>query len=151
VAGIELDQDTAWFDLKLFVMVLACIAGLVAQFYPIPFPDNRVLVLACVGIYFLISGVLQYITWFVDRDYIFQTRDGRKAAAATAGGASSSGGMPPLHVRTAMAKYDDKYSVILESPRGVQQGATLSFSVGKVFCAVSKSTSTMRPGWIVGA
>lgn len=55
-------------------MVVACLFGAAAQFYPLPFPDNRVLLFVCVIVYFGLSGVLQYFTSFADRDCIWQSR-----------------------------------------------------------------------------
>ncbi len=62
---------------KLFLMTLACCFGLLAQFYPAPWPDNRMGVGVCVGAYFLISGLLQFIITFVDDELIITTLEGK--------------------------------------------------------------------------
>ena len=62
---------------KLFLMTLACCFGLLAQFYPAPWPNNRMGVGVCVGAYFFISGLLQFIITFVDGELIITTLEGK--------------------------------------------------------------------------
>lgn len=61
-------------NVKLFLMFLSCVAAMVAQFYPIPFPQSRPLLGVCCALYFILSTVLQYIMSFVDRDTIIITK-----------------------------------------------------------------------------
>lgn len=39
----QLPRDNRWFDFKLLLMFVACATALIAQFYPLPFPDSRLL------------------------------------------------------------------------------------------------------------
>lgn len=64
-------------DIKLAIMFLSCLVGCVAQFYPMPFPDNRILLAACFFLYFALSAAYQYYLWFIERDYIFATKEVR--------------------------------------------------------------------------
>ena len=57
-------------NMKLLLMFLACVAAMIAQFFPVPFPENRVILGICCGSYFIMSCVLQFIVTFVDRDTI---------------------------------------------------------------------------------
>jgi hypothetical protein len=57
-------------NMKLLLMFLACVAAMIAQFFPVPFPENRMILGICCGSYFLMSCVLQYIVTFVDQDTI---------------------------------------------------------------------------------
>jgi len=112
VAGKEDMPDNAvWGNTKLGLMLVACISACVAQFYPLPFPLNRALLAACVFVYFLISGILQYITTFVDRDVIFYG-----LATPT---------RPACILRTRMGKYEGVYTVTAECPPGVVVGTSV--------------------------
>jgi len=71
----ECDQTSE--NWKLFLMTLACCCGLLAQFYPAPWPANRLGVGICVAGYFLISGVLQFIISFMDGELVVTTLEGK--------------------------------------------------------------------------
>ena len=45
-----------------------------AQFAPIPFPESRVVLGICGSLYFVLSGILQFITTFIDQDMILLTK-----------------------------------------------------------------------------
>lgn len=74
-AGYEANYN--WENFKLFLMFLSCVFAMLAQFYPMPFPDSRLLLAVCCGSYFIISTVLQYIVVFVDKDTIMFTKSGK--------------------------------------------------------------------------
>lgn len=77
VAGAVLEhveEDYHWDNMKLLVMAAACAFAMVAQFAPIPFPESRPVLGACGALYFVLSGLLQVITIFVDRDTILLTK-----------------------------------------------------------------------------
>lgn len=67
-------ENYSWDNVKLLIMFTACVFAMVAQFAPIPFPDSRPLLGLCGAAYFLLSGVLQYITTFIDKDAILLTK-----------------------------------------------------------------------------
>jgi len=69
-----LKENHRLVDFKLIIMFFSCVAGCIAQFYPLPFPDNRLLLAACVVVYFLLSAVYQYYTWYIEKDYIFLSK-----------------------------------------------------------------------------
>lgn len=71
-AGFE--ANYSWENFKLFLMFLSCVFAMLAQFYPMPFPDSRLLLAVCCGLYFIISTVLQCIVVFVDKDTIMFTK-----------------------------------------------------------------------------
>jgi signal peptidase complex subunit 2 len=56
------------------LMFLSCVFAMVAQFYPIPFPESRPLLAVCCGAYFIISSILQVFVTFVDKDTIMFTK-----------------------------------------------------------------------------
>ena len=59
-----------WENLKLFLMFLSCVFAMIAQFYPIPFPDSRPLLGFCCAMYFILSTVLQGMITYIDKDII---------------------------------------------------------------------------------
>ena len=69
--GLAFSEDLTWGNTKMTVMAVASASALVAQFYPLTFPDNIWLLGACVAIYFLLSGVLQYMVTFLDKDLVY--------------------------------------------------------------------------------
>ena len=62
-----------WETIKLVLMFISCVFAMVAQFFPIPFPDSRPLLGLCCASYFILSVVLQYIISYVDKDTIMIT------------------------------------------------------------------------------
>mmetsp|Transcript_179 Transcript_179/g.224 ORF Transcript_179/g.224 Transcript_179/m.224 type:complete len:205 (-) Transcript_179:348-962(-) len=59
-----------WENMKLFLMFLSCVFAMIAQFYPIPFPDSRPLLGFCCAMYFVLSTILQGMITFIDKDII---------------------------------------------------------------------------------
>lgn len=59
-----------WENMKLFLMFLSCVFAMIAQFYPIPFPDSRPLLGFCCAMYFVLSTILQLMITFIDKDTI---------------------------------------------------------------------------------
>lgn len=70
----HIDEDYKLDNVKLIIMTLACAFAMVAQFAPIPFPDSRIVLGGCCCCYFILSGILQLITTFVDVDSILITK-----------------------------------------------------------------------------
>ena len=74
-AGYE--ANFYWENIKLLLMFISCVFAMVAQFYPIPFPQSRMLLGVCCAGYFILSTVLQFIITFVDKDTIIITKPGK--------------------------------------------------------------------------
>jgi hypothetical protein len=68
------EANYSWDNMKLLLMFLSCVFAMVAQFYPLPFPESRILLFCCCAAYFIISFVLQIIVVFVDKDTIMFTK-----------------------------------------------------------------------------
>lgn len=120
----DVKQDNSWMDVKLLLMFVSCVIGLVAQFYPLPFPANRALLAVCVVSYFALSALWQYMAWLIDKDYVFSSKPQKAASGSVA--------VDAVHLRTQMPRYDDQYTIIAECPLGSQVAKT-TFSVGRVF------------------
>ena len=122
VAGVvleSLDEDYYWDNIKLVIMALACTFAMVAQFAPVPFPDSRPLLGVCGCSYFLLSGVLQLIATFVDRDAILLTQplhqgkpNGSNAEVSTTKNETLK--KHGVRVRSNMPRFSEWYTVILE-------------------------------------
>jgi len=67
LSSTTLVEDQTYANVKLAIMTVSCVFACIAQFYPLPFPDSRLLLAVCVVVYFGLSGVLQYFTWFTDK------------------------------------------------------------------------------------
>lgn len=104
-----LDEDPRMDNIKLAVMTLACVFALVAQFAPVPFPESRPFLGVCCVSYFLLSGVLQLITTFVDKDTIMLTKP--KGADKTKNKDLQSHG---VRVRSQFPRFSEYYTLILE-------------------------------------
>jgi signal peptidase complex subunit 2 len=63
-------EDYAWDNVKLSLMFVACVCALIAQFAPLPFPDCRPILGLCGALYFVLSGLLQGLATFIDKDTI---------------------------------------------------------------------------------
>lgn len=78
----QIDEDYQFDNFKLLLMAIACAFAMVAQFAPLPFPESRIVVAVCCVSYFVLSGVLQLITTYIDQDCILVTKplpeDGKK-------------------------------------------------------------------------
>merc|ERR1712129_273426 len=110
--NINLKEDQRLDNIKLFLMLLACAFAAGAQFSPIPFPDSRPLLGICCCFYFALSGILQLITTFFDKDSILVTIREENDSKFSKNNKKMSG--YGLRIRTSLTKYDEWYSVVIE-------------------------------------
>lgn len=120
----QIDEDYYLDNIKLIIMTAACAFAMVAQFAPIPFPDSRIVLGACCCCYFVLSGVLQLITTFIDVDSILITKPLKKDGSS--GSAEKSNKTKPaqvknkdlfqygVRVRSQFPRFSEWYTVILE-------------------------------------
>jgi signal peptidase complex subunit 2 len=135
--SINLEEDHKWNNIKLIVMTVACVFAMVAQFAPLPFPDSRPVLGSCCAAYFILSGVLQLVTTFVDRDCILITKVMKKSQTSGASMEKNPNLTKyGLRIRTSLPRFSEFYTVQIEyqdlenSPFVVQ-----TWSVGKFFDA----------------
>jgi signal peptidase complex subunit 2 len=74
VTDTGFEANYSWDNMKLGLMFLSCVFAMAAQFYPMPFPESRLLLFCCCAAYFVISSVLQIIVVFVDKDTVMFTK-----------------------------------------------------------------------------
>jgi len=134
VAGtfVEMDirEDHYLDNIKLTLMTVACAFAMIAQFSPVPFPECRPLLGVCCCVYFLLSGVLQLIATYLDRDAIMVTQP------ALEGGKNEDMKKYGLRIRTSMPRFDEFYSVVIEF-QGLKDSPFVkkTWSVGQFFDA----------------
>jgi Microsomal signal peptidase 25 kDa subunit (SPC25) len=98
----ELVEDTRLVYGKMIIMLLSVACGAIAQFYPLPFPQNRLILILCSISYFILSGVLQYIVIFVEKESIYRCKSTKTTTETV--------------VRSKNPKYSDKLTITIESP-----------------------------------
>eukprot|EP00593_Proboscia_inermis_P001718 CAMPEP_0171294950 /NCGR_PEP_ID=MMETSP0816-20121228/3490_1 /TAXON_ID=420281 /ORGANISM="Proboscia inermis, Strain CCAP1064/1" /LENGTH=229 /DNA_ID=CAMNT_0011767203 /DNA_START=12 /DNA_END=701 /DNA_ORIENTATION=+ len=121
-----LEEDHALENVKLSLMALACMFAVVAQFSPMPFPESRMMLGVCCVSYFILSGILQLLVTFIEKDAIIITKP------PTSGKFKRKD--KGLRIRTDMPRFDEHYTLIIEY-EGVPDSPYTkeTWSVGKLF------------------
>jgi signal peptidase complex subunit 2 len=104
-------------NLKLFLMALACCFAAVAQFgLATDFPKNRILLGVCCASYFCLSGILQLIMTFMDKDCIMTMKPltDPEAIKLVKKGGNKYLDKYGIRVRTQFPRFSEFYTVILE-------------------------------------
>jgi signal peptidase complex subunit 2 len=99
-AGYE--QNFFVSNVKIGLGLLTCATALVAQFYPMPFPDNYWLLLACVVAYFLLNTLLQAFVFLHEGDIILTTHSRQPLPFG-------------LALSSSMPRYSDIYTLTLRA------------------------------------
>lgn len=68
-----LREDATLATWVLVISFVSVVLALTAQFYPAPFPQNWHVLAICCPSYFVLSGILQFIQTFVEKDFILLT------------------------------------------------------------------------------
>ena len=87
-------------NLKISLMIIACLFACAAQFNPIPFPRVRPILGVCCGGYFVFSGIHQLVVKYVERDIVLITHPKNADHG--------------LRVRTDFPKFQDLFTIIVE-------------------------------------
>lgn len=128
----RVEEEYSWDNLKLMIMFAACVSACVAQFVPIPFPESRPILGVCGALYFLLSGILQFITTFIDKDAILLTKPLENAPKT-----NTEMGKHGLRIRSQLPRFSEWYTVIiqfqLEDKNAVSPYVEQTWSVGQFF------------------
>lgn len=128
----HVEEEYSWDNLKLMIMFAACVSACVAQFVPIPFPESRPILGICGALYFLLSGVLQFITTFIDKDAILLTKPVENAPKT-----NTDMGKYGMRIRSQLPRFSEWYTVIvqfqLEDKNAVSPYVDQTWSVGQFF------------------
>lgn len=109
-------------NLKVALMVIACIFAMTAQFYPMPFPASRPLLGVCCSGYFAFSGILQLTIKFVEREAVVITKP-------------MGGHGRGLRISTRFPRYQANYTIKIQYEAVHIPTTEESFSVGSFFDA----------------
>ena len=124
-----LEEDYRLDNIKLSIMVTACLFAMVAQFAPLPFPESRPVLGACCCCYFILSGILQLITTFIDKDSILLTKP--LQSTKTSNTTLQKYG---VRVRSQFPRFSEFYTITLEF-QGMENSPNVEqrWSVGQFF------------------
>lgn len=114
---VKILEDYRHDNIKLFLMALACVFASIAQFgLNTDFPNNRLWLGVCCASYFCLSGILQLMMTFIDKDCIMTTRPvtDPEAIKAIKNGGNKEMDKYGIRVRTQFPRFSEFYTVILE-------------------------------------
>mmetsp|Transcript_14419 Transcript_14419/g.19753 ORF Transcript_14419/g.19753 Transcript_14419/m.19753 type:complete len:202 (-) Transcript_14419:77-682(-) len=117
-AGYEMNFKIE--NLKLLLMLLACLSALCAQFYPMPFPSSIPLLMVCCAIYFVISMVLTAIVTFIDKDTIILTKANKVFEHE-------------MRIRAKFERFQEYYDLVIQFKDQKSPCTTGKMYVGKYF------------------
>ena len=120
VLAMRYEEVHAIDNLKICMMVIACLFACAAQFNPIPFPKVRPILGVCCGGYFVFSGVHQLVVKYIERDIVVVTKPKKGAAHG-------------LRVRTDFPKFQDLFTLIVENDAPNSAEFEEKHCVGKFF------------------
>mmetsp|Transcript_6220 Transcript_6220/g.15482 ORF Transcript_6220/g.15482 Transcript_6220/m.15482 type:complete len:250 (-) Transcript_6220:171-920(-) len=115
--AVQIEEEYGHDNLKLVLMACACGFAAVAQFgLATDFPKNRILLGMCCASYFAISGILQLIMTFIDKDCIMLTKPLSDPAAIklVKNGGNKQMDKYGIRVRSQFPRFSEFYTVILE-------------------------------------
>jgi len=100
-------EDHQLTNYKMILGVISCLIAILSHFYPLPFPTNKLLLIFCCVSYFILSGVLQYIASFKEKDnFVFthpkQVQQGKEWITLSA-----------LKASSIFPKYQDIYTLCI--------------------------------------
>jgi signal peptidase complex subunit 2 len=70
--GYEVDNSV--LNLKMLLGFICCILGAISHYSPPPYPQNVPILIGCVVSYYIISGIMQYMQSYVEKDIILWTK-----------------------------------------------------------------------------
>lgn len=109
-----------WENIKLLLMFLSCVFAMIAQFYPIPFPDSRPLLGVCCAMYFILSSVLQFMITYIDKDIIMVSKPEKESGKVVV-------------VRTSFPRFQEYFSLIIQHKDSATAVTTAKMYVGRYF------------------
>jgi signal peptidase complex subunit 2 len=86
---------------------------MVAQFYPMPFPDSRPLLGVCCAAYFIASSVLQFIVTYIEKDCIMTTNPILEGAAEV-NNKTRAGGVHGIRICTNFPRFSYDYTISVQ-------------------------------------
>jgi len=136
--AVQIQEEYTHDNVKLFLMALACGFAAVAQFaLASDFPKNRLWLGVCCASYFCISGIIQLIMTFIDKDCVIMTKPltDPDAIKLVKKGGNKEMDKYGIRVRSVFPRFSEFYTVILEfqGKAPPSEFVTETWSVGQFF------------------
>lgn len=135
--AVVIDEEYSFDNIKLLLMALSCLFAAVAQFgLAADFPKNRFWLGVCCAAYFCISGILQLIMTFIDKDCIMLTKplSDPKMIKLVKEGGNRDMDKYGIRVRSQFPRFSEFYTVILEfQGKENSEFVKQTWSVGQFF------------------
>ena len=135
--AVRISEEFGHDNLKLSLMAVACAFAAVAQFgLAADFHKNRLWLGACCAAYFCLSGILQLIATFVDKDCIMRTKalTDAKAIELVKKGGNKEMDKYGIRVRSQFPRFSEFYTVIMEfQGKPASEFVKGTWSVGQFF------------------
>ncbi|XP_020270419.1 probable signal peptidase complex subunit 2 [Asparagus officinalis] len=111
-------EDVRLSNAKSLIGAVAIGIALLAQFYPEKFPDNRDILIVCIGLYVVFNGVLQFISYTKEKNAIMFTYP--------PGSFSTTG----LIVSSKLPRFSDMYTLTVASadPKSISVNKSVQFT-----------------------
>ncbi|KYQ88479.1 microsomal signal peptidase subunit [Tieghemostelium lacteum] len=109
---LKFNQDQTTNYQKVTLGAFGCVMAAIAQFYPLPHPKNKPILILCVFVYVILSLCIQFIDHFIQKDYILF--------------AYKNDGKTSLKAASNMIKYDPNYTLKIEYKSGAPSNHNLS-------------------------
>lgn len=116
----EFEEDFNISNWKIFLSFISALLGLLAHYYPEPYPKNYYILIFCILSYFFLSGILQLISMFVEKDFILFTKPKILQFNSTP---------ISIKVRSTLPKYDYHYTISIINRSIPEQQETFTKSV----------------------
>eukprot|EP00617_Octactis_speculum_P020161 CAMPEP_0185768344 /NCGR_PEP_ID=MMETSP1174-20130828/49149_1 /TAXON_ID=35687 /ORGANISM="Dictyocha speculum, Strain CCMP1381" /LENGTH=201 /DNA_ID=CAMNT_0028452993 /DNA_START=14 /DNA_END=619 /DNA_ORIENTATION=- len=123
IQGIDYNENYYWDNVKILLMVVACAFAMVAQFFPMEFPQSRPLLGVCCAAYFVASSILQLIDTYIEKDCIMTTEPKAGVDAASSG----------LRIRSNFARFQYEYELIVQKNLPESPASTSILLIYKYF------------------
>eukprot|EP00244_Chara_vulgaris_P008993 TRINITY_DN3699_c0_g2_i1.p1 TRINITY_DN3699_c0_g2~~TRINITY_DN3699_c0_g2_i1.p1 ORF type:complete len:212 (-),score=48.71 TRINITY_DN3699_c0_g2_i1:174-779(-) len=121
-------EDESLSNLKISLGFVTCAVALAAQLYPKKFPENRPFLLACIALYVILNLVIQFVSFFKEKNYIVLTHPVERSCTRTG-----------LAVSSKMSRCSDTYTLRIESADPTSKAAysavEFTRSVTSWFCS----------------
>jgi signal peptidase complex subunit 2 len=112
-------EDVRLSNAKLLLGAIIIVVALVAQFYNKKFPENRDFLICCIGLYVVLTAVMQLIMFVKEKNAILFTYP-------LEGSFTSTG----LVVSSKLPRFSDQYTLTIESadPKSISAGKSVQLT-----------------------
>ncbi|XP_023636505.1 probable signal peptidase complex subunit 2 [Capsella rubella] len=112
-------EDVRLSNVKLMLGAIIIVVALVAQFYNKKFPENRDFLICCIGLYVVLTAVMQLILYIKEKNAILFTYP-------LEGSFTSTG----LVVSSKLPRFSDQYTLTIDSadPKSISAGKSVELT-----------------------